>query len=110
MESSFNDIWAIFISSIDIMYIIMCNVATYAIIKMIETVSSKYLTKAWKRIISAIVAAILGIIVVKMGHDREAVFYGFFIQFIVYDYLWKWAIKKLEKFSSSENKDTEAEE
>ena len=100
-----------FMASIDVMYIIMCNIATYAVIKMAETVSSKQLSTAWKRITSAIVAIILGFIVVKMGHDKEAVFYGFFIQFIVYDYLWKWAIKKLEKFSNTETKtDTEAEE
>ena len=109
MDASLNDIWTMFLSSIDIMYIIMCNIATYAVIKMIVTIREKDLKTSWKRIISAVVAAILGFILIKMGHDKEAVFYGFFIQFIVYDYLWKWAAKKLEKFSKSEDK-TEAEE
>lgn len=109
MDASLNDIWTMFLSSIDIMYIIMCNIATYAVIKMITTIREKDLKTSWKRIISAVVAAILGFILVKMGHDKEAVFYGFFIQFIVYDYLWKWAAKKLEKISKSEDK-IEAEE
>jgi uncharacterized membrane protein HdeD (DUF308 family) len=105
MESSLADIWDMFLSSIDIMYIIMCNIATYAVIKMIVAVREKDLKTSWKRIISAIVAAVLGFISIKGGHDREAVFYGFFIQFIVYDYLWKWAVKKLENFSNSDNSD-----
>ena len=112
MDATMNDIWTIFMSSIDVMYIIMCNIATYAVIKMISTLRGKDLSTSWKRIISAVVAIILGITSVNMGHDKEAILYGFFIQFIVYDYLWKWAIKKLEKFESADKtkNETEAEQ
>jgi len=110
MDANLNDIWLMFLSSIDVMYIIMCNIATYAVIKMVVTLRENDLKTSWKRIISAIVAFILGIIVIKMGHEKEAVFYGFFIQFIVYDYLWKWAAKKLENFSNTNKENTEAEQ
>lgn len=109
MDAITNDIWTMFMSSIDVMYIIMCNIATYAVIKMVSTLSGKDLNTSWKRIISTVVAIVLGIISVNMGHDKEAVLYGFFIQFIVYDYFWKWAVKKLEKFTNTDKTKTETE-
>lgn len=112
MDAITNDIWTMFMSSIDVMYIIMCNIATYAVIKMVHTLTGKDLSTSWKRITSTTVAIVLGIISVNMGHDKEAVLYGFFIQFIVYDYFWKWAIKKLENFTHTDKTkhETEAEE
>lgn len=107
MESILNEGWNLFVSSLDLVYIIICNIATYAVLKMVEGVSSKKINTAWKRITSAVVAAILGVIAVKMGHNAESVLYGFFIQFVLYDYFWKWAIKKLEKFSKTESNDND---
>ncbi|MBR4590330.1 hypothetical protein [uncultured Methanobrevibacter sp.] len=103
MDFNLNEIWSIFLSSIDVVYIIMCNIATYAVIKMIVTFRENDLKTSWKRIISTIVAIVLGIVMISLGHDKESVFYGFFIQFLVYDYLWKWIIKKLEKLSNSDD-------
>lgn len=101
MEATLTDIWTLFISSIDVIYIIMCNIATYAVIKMGETIFSKDFSTIIKRIISAVVAFLLGVFLIHKGHNEEAILYGFFIQFVVYDYLLKWLLNKLKAFSEN---------
>lgn len=65
--------------SIDIIYIVMCNVCTYSVLQFFKELKIK-LGKGQKRIISAITAIILGVVmVINFNHNPEAVFYGFFM-------------------------------
>lgn len=94
METITTDIWGAIFQAVDFVYIIMCNVITYVMISIIE--SYQEISTGRKRIISAIIACVLGCVMIAVfKHDREAIFYGFFLQFFVYDYIWKWIIKKL---------------
>ena len=84
---------------IDVVYILVCNAATYFIITFFESVNGKMTLLTWtKRLLSAAVAFILGSVFVKMfGHDLESIVVGFFVQFLVYDYLLKPTIKMLQQ-------------
>lgn len=91
MESLFGELW----NSIDLLYVFMCNIVTYLIISCIPTKVD--LATGWKRLISAVVAVLLGIACVRfLGHEHEKVFYGFFLQFLMYDYVLKWLLKKFD--------------
>ena len=51
-----------------------------------------------KRIVSAVFAIIIGVFMVtQFDHDNECVFYGFFIQFLTWDYIFKSWVKRLSK-------------
>lgn len=84
---------------IDVVYILVCNAATYFIITFFESVNGKMTLLTWtKRLLSAAVAFILGSVFVEMfGHDLESIVVGFFVQFLVYDYLLKPTIKMLQQ-------------
>lgn len=84
---------------IDIVYILVCNAATYFIITFFESANGTKILKTWhKRLLSAVVAGFLGyVFVTAFQHNLEGIVVGFFIQFIVYDYLLKPIIQKLQK-------------
>lgn len=76
--------------SVDFIYVIMCNVCTYAIIQVIKDCNLWKLTKSNKRITSAVIAFTLAVVMYgTWGHNPEALFYGFFLQFLTWDYLFK---------------------
>jgi hypothetical protein len=79
------------INNLNILYIFLCNIATYIIIKSIP----KDIPTLGKRGISAGVAVVLGVIgIFLMQWDKEAVFCSFFVQFLMYDYVIKWFLDK----------------
>lgn len=84
------------LENIDIMYIVACNAATYFLIKMIDGGRKKPL-KTWpKRIIATLVAIGLGFLMYyRFEHPLEPLFYGGFIQFVTWDYLFKPLTKNL---------------
>lgn len=91
MESLLNELW----NSIDLMYVLLCNATTYVILSCFP--KNVDLATGWKRLIGAIVAILLGILCVKqLGHDPKQIFYGFFIQFLLYDYILKWLFQKMD--------------
>ncbi len=86
------------ISNIDIMYIVACNAATYFVIKMIDGgLKAGHKLKTWpKRIVATLVAIGLGFLMYyRFEHPMEPLFYGAFIQFITWDYLFKPLTKNL---------------
>ena len=90
---------------IDIVYILVCNAATYFIITFFESANGANVLKTWhKRLLSAAVAGFLGYVFVTVfQHNLEAIVVGFFMQFIVYDYLLKPIIQKLQKSLGGES-------
>lgn len=79
-------------SHLNILYIFLCNVVTYIILGCFN----KDLATGWKRLISALVAGALGLICIyHMGYDKEVVFTSFFVQFLMYDYVVKWFMNKI---------------
>ena len=87
--------------NIDLMYIVSCNAATYFVIKMIEGARRKpiKLRTWWKRLISLIVAIGMGCMMYYgFNHEMEPLFYGAFIQFLTWDYLFKPIMKALPGF------------
>lgn len=83
---------------LNILYIFLCNVVTYIIISCF----SKDLATGWKRLISTVVALVLGISGIRwLYYDPESVFCSFFVQFLMYDYVIKWF---LDKINTDKNK------
>lgn len=81
--------------SVDIVYIIMCNVCTYTVLQFLKELKLKF-DKGQKRIISSLIAIVLGVIFTMcFYHNPESVFYGFFIQFLTWDYFFKPFIQTL---------------
>lgn len=79
-------------------YILACNAATYFLLTLVESASRKSLKTWHKRLWSAGVAAGLGVLfVLVFGYGLESIITGFFVQFIVYDYLLKPLIKRIQK-------------
>ena len=83
----------------------MCNLITYIIIDLIENGGNKKkkITKIWKRLISAVSAIIIGLIMHRMYIDepyiKRQLFYGFFFQFLTWDYVFKSIVLRIkEKF------------
>lgn len=90
------DILNTVIMNIDLMYIVSCNAATFFITKTIDGASKKKLKKWWKRLIAAVVAVVIALIMHhSFGHETEPLFYGAFIQFVTWDYLFKPIVKSL---------------
>lgn len=88
------------INNLNILYIFLCNITTYVIIKSIP----KDIHTLWKRGISAIVAIVLGIIgIIWMNWDKESVFCSFFVQFLMYDYVIKWFLGKYGTHNEQKN-------
>lgn len=83
-------------SNINMMYIITCNVVTYLILNFIEIQNKeKKLKKIWKRVIATVVAIIIGIVEIRvMHHSIDPIFYGIFLQFLSWDYMFKPIMEK----------------
>jgi uncharacterized protein YacL len=82
---------------VDVIYIVICNIITYLLLNFIQKISKTKINKPLKRTISAIVGVFLGFLVVyAFGHNGETVFYSFFIQFLTWDYFFKWIKNKFK--------------
>jgi len=80
------------LSHLNILYIFLCNIVTYLVLGCF----SNDLATGWKRLISTVVASVLGALCVFwMDYDKETIFCSFFVQFLMYDYVIKWFLKKV---------------
>lgn len=87
MEVMFNEVF----QNLNFVYIFMCNIVTYLVIKIIP----KDLSTIWKRIISTVIAVLLGVTgILWFDYNKEAIFCSFFVQFLMYDYVIKSFIEK----------------
>lgn len=109
MEQILEQFW----NSIDVVYVLICNLITYLIITSFpKGIVRKEIGTGGKRIISTIVAIGAGyVFVAQLGHPIENIFYGFFLQFLMYDYILKWFFRKIgggpkQAKKSSEKKET----
>ena len=104
IESIINQLLNIF----DVVYILTCNAATYFLLTLIESANGKKRLSMWmKRLISGGMALVLGVVFIfAFHHSFEAVIVGFFLQFLVYDYILKPILSKLlNKIGSSDDVD-----
>lgn len=85
-----------FLESINLVYIIICNAATYVIVQLWQKIFKK--TSTWtKRGISTVIAILLGFCIhFLFGVEVEPLFYGFFLQFISWDYFFKPIIERIQ--------------
>ena len=84
-------------SALDLSYIALCNIVTYLLIQSLESILGKTIKRGWKRLISAVAAIVLGFFMLCLDHEFEGLFYGFFVQFLTWDYVFKGWLNKLSK-------------
>lgn len=86
------------LESVNIIYILICNIATWLVISLWSNTSHKQ-PKTWmKRGISAVVAMTIGLVMgFAFSASWEFIFYGFFLQFLSWDYFFKPIIKAVQK-------------
>ena len=81
------------VNNLNIVYIFMCNIVTYLIIKIIPRDPATI----WKRLIATAVAILLGFTgIYWLDYDKESIFCSFFVQFLMYDYVIKWFLTKYD--------------
>ena len=97
MENLITEVWGLLTTSIDFIFVIICNIATYVVISVIESVKKGWVIPTWwKRAISGGMALIIGVVMFFCFHrSGEGLFYGFFIQFLTWDYLFKHIIERI---------------
>lgn len=105
------DIFLSLLEQIDLMYIFICNAATYIILQILRLSCKKVKQSTlFKRMISTVTAVALGLLMcLVFKHPCEAVFYGFFIQFISWDYFFKPIIKRIQDKIANKNFNQESE-
>ncbi len=93
------DIITYITSNINIMYIIICNIVTYLVLNMCEMLNKeRKMKRLWKRIIAFGIALGIGLAeIFVLKHSIDPIFYGMFIQFITWDYLFKPVMKRIMK-------------
>ncbi len=102
--SAFSDVF----ETLDITYVVLCNIITYVLIQTIESLKGKTIKKGAKRVVSAISAFFLAAFMwIIMEHSGEGLFYGFFIQFLTWDYMFKGWIDRLQKITSKTDEKSE---
>ena len=85
------------LGSIDFLYIILCNVITWFILECLYLTRLKDRLTTWvKRVLATCVAISLGAIMYYGFHRSfEAMFYGFFIQYLSWDYFFKAIVERV---------------
>lgn len=98
------DIITYITSNINIMYIITCNIVTYLVLNMCEQLNNeRKMKRLWKRLIAFGIALGIGLVeICVLKHSIDPIFYGIFIQFLSWDYMFK---PIMEKFISKWNSD-----
>lgn len=91
------DIITYITSNINIMYIITCNIVTYLVLNMCERLNNEHkMKRLWKRLISFGIALGIGIAeICILKHSIDPIFYGIFIQFLSWDYMFKPIMEKI---------------
>lgn len=105
MDNIFNEI----LQNIPIMYILMCNVATYVII----TTLPWDFKRTGKRVIATISALLLFCIMAPSEEEASwmPMVYGFFLQYLSWDYCFKYVINWIkEKFKVNPDADLSIDE
>lgn len=91
------DIITYITSNINIMYIITCNIVTYLVLNMCEQLNSeRKMKRLWKRLIAFGIALGIGLVeICVLKHSIDPIFYGIFIQFLSWDYMFKPIMEKI---------------
>jgi hypothetical protein len=98
------NIFELVLEYIDVIYIVICNIITYLLISFIQNMKTKKIPTSIKRAISAVVGISMGcVVILGFHHSLETVFYSFFIQFLTWDYFFKWLSKKFNKKRNKAN-------
>lgn len=93
------------LEKIDIIYIIICNIFTYVVLSPMPKMKTW-----WKRLISAGCAILVDVAMYfGFGHSLEGIFYGFFLQFLTWDYLFKDLVQIISDKIKNKNKDKKNE-
>ena len=94
----------IILTTLDVTFILMCNICTYLVIKFSEDIITKKGTSIlFKRIITLLVGIVLGIFTFCLNKNCDIVqlFYSFIFSLFSFDYIFKPIIRK---FSSVDYK------
>lgn len=91
------DIITYITSNINIMYIITCNIVTYLVLNMCEQLNNeRKMKRLWKRLIAFGIALGIGLAeICILKHSIDPIFYGIFIQFLSWDYMFKPIMEKV---------------
>lgn len=91
------DIITYITSNINIMYIITCNIVTYLVLNMCEQLNNeRKMKRLWKRLIAFGIALGIGLAeICILKHSIDPIFYGIFIQFLSWDYMFKPIMEKI---------------
>lgn len=92
------------LGSIDFLYIILCNVITWFILECLYLTKLKESLTTWvKRCIATGIAIVLGAVMYYAFHRSfEAMFYGFFIQYLSWDYFFKAIVERVRNTISGQ--------
>lgn len=91
------DIITYITSNINTMYIITCNIVTYLVLNMCERLNNeRKMKRLWKRLIAFGIALGIGLVeICILKHSIDPIFYGIFIQFLSWDYMFKPIMEKI---------------
>jgi len=92
------------LGSIDFLYIVLCNVITWFTLECLSMTKLKDSLSTWvKRCIATAIAVVLGAIMYYGFHRSfEAMFYGFFIQYLSWDYFFKAIVERVRNTISGQ--------
>jgi len=92
------------LGSIDFLYIVLCNVITWFTLECLSMTKLKDSLSTWvKRCIATAIAIGLGAIMYYGFHRSfEAMFYGFFIQYLSWDYFFKAIVERVRNTISGQ--------
>ena len=85
------------LSKFDFQYMLVVNIATYMIIKVIDIVNDEKAVPTWlKRAIAFIVGIAIGLVIVLVGNANfVTIFYSFFISLVSWDTIFKPILNRL---------------
>ena len=92
------------LGSIDFLYIILCNVITWFTLECLSMTKFRDSLSTWvKRCIATGIAIVLGAVMYYGFHRSfEAMFYGFFIQYLSWDYFFKALVERVRNTISGQ--------
>lgn len=96
------------VSSIDFLYILLCNVVTWFTLECLYLTKLKEKLNTWsKRLIATGIAIALGALMYyAFKRPFEPMFYGFFIQYLSWDYFFKAIVERIRNTISGQNRMT----
>lgn len=77
-------------SNFDFAYMLIVNVITYLIIKLIDTWNGNRVVQTWvKRVVALSTGVVIGYLVYIWGADPVTIFYSFIISLVSWDVIFK---------------------